>query len=290
MLDKSAIQAITQMVIDRLTNSAKPSKTPSTTRVIDYLRSAQAEQRNQPEITGKENEPGKENELKKSTPARIRIGRAGPRPKTADILTFRADHAAAVDAVYGEADDQLLQDLNFFTVETLIDSKEAFLLRPDYGRRLNDEGVLALKQRCRFAPQVQIAVSDGLSSQAINTNMKDVFQALEQSLSFYRLTIGTPFFIKNGRVAVMDHIGEILQPEVVVLLIGERPGLVTASSLSAYLCYRPRFGTIEADRMVISNIHAGGTPPIEAGAYLGKVVQTILQHKASGVALATKQN
>ncbi|MBX6396633.1 MAG: ethanolamine ammonia-lyase light chain EutC, partial [Alicyclobacillaceae bacterium] len=81
-------------------------------------------------------------------------------------------------------------------------------------------------------------------------------------------------------------IGELLQPEAFVLLIGERPGLVAADSMSAYLCYRPRRGTVEADRMVVSNIHAAGTPPVEAGAHLGAVVKKMIEKKASGVKLA----
>ena len=90
-------------------------------------------------------------------------------------------------------------------------------------------------------------------------------------------------------VAVMDDVGELLKPKVVVLLIGERPGLVSAESLSAYLCYEPRKGTIEADRMVISNIHKGGIPPVEAGAFLGTVIQKILKYEASGVSLVNKE-
>ena len=87
----------------------------------------------------------------------------------------------------------------------------------------------------------------------------------------------------------MDEVGELLKPKVVVLLIGERPGLVSAESLSAYLCYEPRKVTIEADRMVISNIHKGGIPPAEAGAYLGTVIQKVIKYEASGVSLVKKE-
>ena len=85
---------------------------------------------------------------------------------------------------------------------------------------------------------------------------------------------------------VMDQIGELLQPETLVLLIGERPGLVSASSMSAYMCYRPNKDTVESDRNVISNIHRGGTPPVEAGAHIGTMLKKMIEQKTSGVKLA----
>lgn len=228
--------------------------------------------------------------LRASTPARIGVGRAGPRPKTETWLRFRLDHAAAVDAVYGEVLPELLEKHNLFTVKTMARSKDEYIRRPDLGRRLSEEAKRVLRERCLFQPQVQIIVSDGLSAEAVIKNFEDTYLSLVQSLQQLGLKQGTPFFIERGRVAVMDDVGEVLQPEVVVLLIGERPGLVSAESLSAYLCYKPRRGTVEADRMVVSNIHKGGIPPVEAGAYLGQVVQKILTYQASGVALVQKEH
>jgi ethanolamine ammonia-lyase small subunit len=227
--------------------------------------------------------------LMKQTPARIGIGRAGLRPKTDAWLKFRFDHAAAVDAVYGTVQPNVLEKLKLFSVTTQVQSKEEYILRPDLGRRLSDEAKRTLRERCKHKPRVQIVISDGLSSQAVETNAEDTYLALQQSLQNLGIETGTPFFVERGRVAVMDDIGEVLEPDVVVLLIGERPGLVSAESLSAYLCYRPRRGTVEAERMVISNIHAGGIPPVEAGAYLGNIVQKILTYEASGVSLVQKE-
>ncbi|MDQ0338731.1 ethanolamine ammonia-lyase small subunit [Caldalkalibacillus uzonensis] len=227
--------------------------------------------------------------IRSSTPARIGIGRAGPRPKTEAWLRFRLDHAAAVDAVHGEVIPDLLEKHALFTVQTLVKNKDEFIRRPDLGRKLSEEAKATIRERCMFQPQVQVIVSDGLSAEAILQNFEDTYLSLLQSLQQLGLKTGTPFYIERGRVAVMDDVGELLQPEVVVLLIGERPGLVSAESLSAYLCYRPRKGTVEADRMVISNIHRGGIPPVEAGAYLGNVVQKILKYKASGVSLVKKE-
>jgi ethanolamine ammonia-lyase small subunit len=199
--------------------------------------------------------------LQETTSARIGVWRAGPRPTTDTLLSFREDHAAAVDAVFGEIDQSLLQEFDLFVVETLTQDKHTYIRRPDLGRRLSPAAVELLKSRCVARPEVQIVVSDGLSAAAIMANLRDVYPSLRQSLQQHGLKVGTPFYVSRGRVAVMDHIGEVLQPDVICLLIGERPGLVAADSMSAYLCYQPRFGTVEADRMVVSNIHRKGTPP-----------------------------
>jgi ethanolamine ammonia-lyase small subunit len=229
-------------------------------------------------------------DLVSKTPARIGVGRAGLRPKTNTWLKFRFDHAAAVDAVYGDVQENLLTRLELFKVNTLVKDKETYIRRPDLGRKLSEEAKQMIKEKCRKSPTVQIIVSDGLSSSAVDENAEDVFLSLQQSLQSLGLDTGTPFYIEKGRVAVMDDVGELLQPKVVVLLIGERPGLVSAESLSAYLCYMPKKGTIEADRMVISNIHKGGIPPVEAGAYLGTVIQKVLKYEASGVSLVQKES
>ncbi|CAB3395301.1 ethanolamine ammonia-lyase subunit EutC [Kyrpidia spormannii] len=224
-------------------------------------------------------------DLLRTTPARIGVGRSGPRPCTETLLTFREDHAAAVDAVYGEVDEAVLEEFGLFVVDTMAADKDTYIRRPDLGRKLTPQSVHLIQHKCVKRPQVQVVVSDGLSSQAVMTNLKDVYPALCQSLKQYGLSMGTPFYVRRGRVAIMDEIGELLQPEAFVLLIGERPGLAAADSMSAYLCYRPRRGTIEADRMVVSNIHDAGTPPVEAGAHLGAVVKTMIEKKASGVKL-----
>lgn len=225
------------------------------------------------------------NELLASTPARIGVWRTGTRALTKEVLKFRRDHAAAVDSIYGEASQALLDEFGLFTVETRYENTENYLKRPDMGRIVTEEGIVEIKKRCKMKPQVQIVVSDGLSANAVDANLGDVYPALLDSLSAYGLSTGTPFFVRGGRVAVMDHIGEIVQPEVLVLLIGERPGLVSSKSLSAYICYKPRKGTVESDRTVISNIHRGGTPPLEGGAHIGTIVNKMLEQKTSGVNL-----
>lgn len=225
-------------------------------------------------------------ELLASTPARIGVWRAGTRPLTKELLKFRCDHAAAIDSVYGTVAPALLDEFKLFSVDTRYGNTENYLKRPDMGRVITDEGVEKIRANASPKPQVQVVVSDGLSAGALEANLRDVYPALMDSLRSHGLKADTPFFVRGGRVAVMDHIGEILQPEVLVLLIGERPGLVSSHSMSAYMCYRPRRGTVESDRTVISNIHRRGTPPVEAGAYIGSVLKRMLEQRASGVNLA----
>lgn len=224
--------------------------------------------------------------IKKTTPARIGIWRTGPRYLTEPWLRFRADHAAARDAVLMEVDEMLLGEMGLFAVETRVKDKEEYLTRPDLGRRLSDEGKALIKERCKMKPQVQIVVVDGLSSTAIEANLRDFLPALMQGLKNNGLKVGTPFFVRHGRVAVMDEIGEILQPDIVVEAVGERPGLVTARSMSAYMCWRPRIGTVESDRSLISNIHDGGMPATEAGAAVAAFLKRINDNQASGTKLA----
>lgn len=229
-------------------------------------------------------------ELRQKTPSRIAVGRAGSRPKTNTWLQFRYDHAAAVDAVYGEVSADVLENLGVFTVHTRVEDKEEYIRRPDRGRQLSDKSREIIKERCQNSPTVQVVISNGLSAKAIEANIEDVYLSLQQSLNNLKIDMGTTFYVDKGRVALMDEIGEIMTPDVVVMLIGERPGLVSAESLSAYMCYKPRKGVIEADRMVVSNIHKGGIPPVEAGAYLGTIVQKILKYQASGVSLVQKES
>ena len=223
--------------------------------------------------------------MKKSTPARIGIGRAGARPKTMSWLRFLADHAVAQDAVFLDVSDEFLKQNNLMSVQSAVTSKDEFLTRPDLGRRLSEDAVKIITEKCEKNVQVQILIVDGLSSSAIEANIPDLLPALMQGLKLAGIKVGAPFFVKYGRVWVQDHVAALVKADVIVSLIGERPGLGTAESLSAYMIYRPDEKTVEADRTVISNIHKGGIPPAEAGAHLTDVLKQILAAKASGVKL-----
>jgi ethanolamine ammonia-lyase small subunit len=224
-------------------------------------------------------------EMKLATPARIGVWRCGARPLTDTLLRFRADHAAAQDSVLGEVPPAFAEKFQMTFVNTMCTDKDEYLTRPDLGRKLEPEALGRLRKSCARGAQVQVIVSDGLSSKAVEANIPDLLPALTQGLASMGITTGTPVFVKHGRVAIMDAIGEELKPEVAVVLIGERPGLGTAESMSAYLGYKPRMGMVESERSVISNIHRAGIPASEAGAHLVTVIKKILDAKASGINL-----
>ena len=223
--------------------------------------------------------------MKARTTARIGVGRAGPRLGTQTLLTLRADHAKARDAVFLDVDPALVEELGLFTVQTRCRDKNQHLTRPDLGREFDDDVKAELKRRCVMNPDVQIVASDGLSSTAIEANLRNILPVLTQGLEAKGLTVGTPFFVRFGRVAAQDHISELLGPKVICTLIGERPGLGSAESMSAYICYNARVGQPEARRTVVSNIHKDGIAAVEAGAYIVELICKILDAKASGVEL-----
>ena len=150
-------------------------------------------------------------------------------------------------------------------------------------RLISEEAIDALKAQCVMDPDVQVVVSDGLSTDAITANYEEILPPLLAGLKQAGLKVGTPFFVRYGRVKIEDQIGEILGAKVVILLVGERPGLGQSESLSCYAVYSPRVATtVEADRTCISNIHQGGTPPVEAAAVIVDLAKRMLEQKASG--------
>jgi ethanolamine ammonia-lyase small subunit len=185
-----------------------------------------------------------------------------------------------------DVSDEFIEKNNLFKTVTVVKDKAEYLKRPELGKILSEESKKMILSKCESGKQVQIIIVDGLSSTAIEANVADVLPALIQGLKSEGISVGTPFFVKYGRVRVEDEIGMLLNCDVVVELVGERPGLVTAESMSSYMIYRPSSSTVEADRTVISNIHKGGTPPTESGAHMATVVKRILDNKASGIKLS----
>lgn len=221
-------------------------------------------------------------DLLDSTAARVAVGRTGTRPRTQAMIRFLADHSRAKDTVLKDFPDQWVENSGFLELRTEIVEKDQFLTRPDLGRRLSRDSVRLALAQCRKQPQVQVIVSDGLSTDAVVANFDEIIPPLNKGLANAGLVVGTPVFVRHGRVKVEDHLGELLEAKVVILLIGERPGLGQSESLSCYMVYSPRVDTtVESDRICISNIHAGGTPPVEAAAVIVDLAKKFLRDGAN---------
>jgi ethanolamine ammonia-lyase small subunit len=203
-------------------------------------------------------------------------------------LELREAHAAAKDAVRGEMDllsasgGPLARQWKLFSVQTRASSKDEYLLRPDLGRRLDESSRLKIQEVCTRGCDLQIAIGDGLSALAVSRQVPELLPLLYAGAAARGWTAGVPFAIRYCRVGVLNEIGELLDPRVAVLLIGERPGLATAESLSAYMAYRPREGHSDSDRNLISNIHARGVSPGEAAHRILDLASQMMRAGASG--------
>ena len=223
--------------------------------------------------------------LKARTPARLGMGKAGPRYKTLTQLRFRADHAAAQDAVFSQVPEDFAGKHGLVPIQTKCKDKEEYLTRPDLGRCFDKKHQEIIKKSVPTPPTVQIVVGDGLSSAAIQANALDCLAAIQDGLKGKGIQMGQPLFVRYCRVGAGDAIGDVTGCELVCMLVGERPGLVTDKSMSAYITYKPHTGVSESSRTVVSNIHAQGTPAVEAGAHVADLIEKILTKKVSGVGL-----
>jgi ethanolamine ammonia-lyase small subunit len=227
--------------------------------------------------------------IRARTPARILVGQAGPAYRTTTQLELRQDHAAALDAIHAELDlakdfdEEFMERWQLFELRSQATSKTEFLMRPDLGRRLDEESRGKLVRLCPAKADLQLVVGDGLSAAAVVAQVPRLLPLLEQEAQSRGWTFGRPFVIRYCRVGILNDIGETLDPELVVLLIGERPGLATAESLSAYLAYHPRSGHTDAQRNLISNIHNRGVEPEAAVKRIIALAQKMRQMQSSGV-------
>ncbi|HEY8517688.1 MAG TPA: ethanolamine ammonia-lyase subunit EutC [Candidatus Binatia bacterium] len=225
------------------------------------------------------------------TPARILVGRAGTAYRTPTQLELRRDHAAARDAVRAEIDlhgdlgTELVERWRLFEVRTECRDKDEYLMRPDLGRRLCEAARERVRAECPPRADLQVVIGDGLSVAAVSAQAPALLEPLARAAAERGWTFGRPFVVRYCRVGVLNEIGALLEPEVVVLLIGERPGLRTAASLSAYMAWRPRPGHSDADRNLVCNIHERGVATDLAVARIVALAETMRAARASGVAV-----
>jgi ethanolamine ammonia-lyase large subunit len=236
-----------------------------------------------------------------ATPAAFGFATAGPRPADAVSRQTRLHQASAREAIYSEL---LLEELTslgpFRILHTEATDKRSHLDSPQRGSKLtaDDAATLAAEDN-----DVQILISDGLSAHAVHHNLPELLPTLRDGLAGHRVRVGQPILVRYGRVKLAEQIAELLGARLVICLIGERPGgdALSSRSLSAYLVYRladavqrkaaAQFSgssTVRFEYTVVSNIYAGGLPPVEAGVVIVEKAIAILSHGAAGNRLEAK--
>lgn len=229
--------------------------------------------------------------IRMRTPARLLAGRSGGAYRTSMLLELRAAHAAARDAVRTDFDlreqlgTELIDRYGIFEVATEATSKDEYLLRPDWGRRFSEEARRKIAETCSQAPDFLVCIGDGLSTTAIASQVPALLPLMLEGAARRGWKTGQTFAIRFCRVGILNEIGDVLQPKVAVVLIGERPGLATAESLSAYMAHRPRTGQTDADRNLISNIHSCGVCVEDAAVRILNLAERMMQMELSGVHL-----
>jgi ethanolamine ammonia-lyase small subunit len=229
--------------------------------------------------------------IRARTPARVLAERSGAAYRTRTQLELRHAHAAARDAVCAELDPErdlgpdFVRQWKLFSISTMAASKDEYLRRPDLGRRLDESARSKLVEHCPVNADLQVVIGDGLSVTAVATQVPPLFPLIDQMARSRGWNLGQLFAVHYCRVGVINNVGELLKPKVVVLLIGERPGLATAESLSAYMAYQPRSGHNDSNRNLISNIHARGVTTEAAASRIIGLAEQMMLRQTSGVEL-----
>jgi len=229
--------------------------------------------------------------VRRRTPARLLEGRSGASYRTNTQLTLREAHAAARDSVREELNlltdlgDDFVRKWNLFEVCSRVVNKDQYLLRPDSGRHLNESSRAEINRRCTTECDLQIMIGDGLSVTAVTRQVPRLLPLLCEGARTQGWTVGSIFVIRYCRVTILNDIGELLRPRVAVLLIGERPGLATAESLSAYMAYQPRASHSDANRNLVSNIHARGVSTEYAAERILNLAALMIKTQNSGYEL-----
>lgn len=205
--------------------------------------------------------------LRAFTPARVALERTGGSLATRELLEFNLAHAAARDAVHAALNAPAMLaklrdcELNGIALRSAAQNRATYLRRPDLGRRLSDRSREQLSEiRCETLDprsKLAIAITDGLSATAVENH---AVAALHGLLPLIEADFAPPytFVVEQGRVAIGDEIGELLKADLVLVLIGERPGLSSPDSLGAYITWAPRPDRTDAERNCVSNIRPEG--------------------------------
>ncbi|MDP3254689.1 ethanolamine ammonia-lyase subunit EutC [Bosea sp. (in: a-proteobacteria)] len=243
-------------------------------------------------MNGSEKPPaaGRFAELARLTPARIALGRSGVSLPMHEVLRFGLAHAQARDAVHAPfRPDDVATALAGLGLETLAvasaaRSREDYLRRPDWGRSLSPESLTAVEARQgRF--DLALVVADGLSSTAVHQNAAPLVEALLPHLRRQSLSLAPVVIASQARVALGDAAGQALGAGMVLVMIGERPGLSSPDSLGAYLTFAPRTGLTDEARNCISNIRPGGMGFAEAAFRLAWLIDQGFRRSLTGVGL-----
>ena len=223
------------------------------------------------------------------TTALVGIGHVGTRYATDVVLQFQAELAVAHEAVAAELPEGWGAGHELLELRSRCTDHREFLLRPDLGRRLDDDSVARLRERGRRDVDVQIILADGLSARACVGTGVQLVKLLSAECTRRGWSVGVPVCAKFARVWLEDEIGEEVNARVAVIILGERPGLGTGDGLSAYLVHEPRIGKTDGDRNMISNIHERGTVPEQAASRLAQLIGAMLAQRTSGVDLDINQ-
>ncbi len=221
--------------------------------------------------------------LVESSPSRLGVGRCGTRYLTPVYLRLRADHAIAKDAVYSEVPDAFVTEMQCVSLRTRAKDRERYLLHPEDGRALHVESRAVLEREGKRGADVQVILGDGLSAWALTLNAGALVPAIERELAGRGLSVGARLFVRFARIAVADEIGVTLGARATVILVGERPGLGTGDSLSAYIAFAPKIGQDNSEKNCVSNIRPMGIAPDEAGREIATIVARCFQLGKGGV-------
>ncbi|MCX7693777.1 ethanolamine ammonia-lyase subunit EutC [Tepidimonas taiwanensis] len=231
--------------------------------------------------------------LREHTPARIGLGRCGVGLPTAELLRFGLAHAQARDAVHVPLDIttlvHALRDDGWpepLVLHSRAGTRRDYLLRPDWGRRLDEPSVRLLQKVSGKGPcpDLVLVVADGLSALGIQRHAVALLRAI-RDVQEPDWVLAPPVVVEQGRVAVGDEIGELLEAQMVAVIIGERPGLSSPDSLGIYLTYQPRVGCRDAQRNCISNVRPEGQDLVIAAKRLMWLAREARRQGCTGVAL-----